>query len=927
MILRLFRTKLRFLIILAFAILFVIVTFFFIKINRHFSEAVIHSFHQDQIYLVKTLAAGMQQIINHLTQEITHMSALKDLHQDNPQAYERLFKDFYRIFTGRIDSIYKIDQNSQIQYVYPFIKEQIGKDMSNVKCVKDLFRTKKPTISKCFTTDGGAYVLAINYPIFANEKEKNMIGAIRCIIHMDTLTGSFLPIFRMQEKGTIWIIDQEGSIIYHPDPKLLLENYKDVIEGKSAKRENRRSEDQLISYQALKTGLEAWGINSFWGKGTELYAFTPLSIGSKKWLIGITTPYISLYNPIKNNNRNMFFLTLALFGIFSLGGYILHYSYKKRTLLETETEFLKKEVELEEEIKKERDKLHILFDSMADAVLVINDDYQVEFMNQAAISHFGGQIGKRCFQVLSGCDRPCSSCHLGDNDLSTELTLIHCRDTERKKWYEISAAPLATASKKNSLIEIIRDVTKEKELEQKLITSEKKYRTLVTHTNDLIMMQNFQGIVLFISESIENLLGYKIEEFYHKQFQQFLTENPINDPWRKEVHGPKDLQRRLQPHLLECITKYGDKVILEANESLVFNWDGQEKEIMGVYRDITERKRLEEQLLESERLRMLSLTKRFRFGEIIGKDLKMQEIYELVEAVSGSKATVLIQGESGTGKELVARAIHYQGSTPKSPFIGVSCSVLSESLLESELFGHVKGAFTGAFKDKIGRFELADGGALFLDEIGDMSLNLQTKLLRVLQEREFEKVGGEKTIKVNVRIITATNKDLKAEVAEGKFREDLYYRLNVVKIILPPLRERMDDLPLLATHFIEKFNQETGKDINDLSREAIRILAHYPWPGNIRELENVIEHAFVKCNKPTIQTRHLPKDLIDSKMGNIIQIGIKKNLPKDQIEKNILLNALEECDWNLITVMQKLSISRPTLWRRMKKYGLTKKSP
>jgi transcriptional regulator with PAS, ATPase and Fis domain len=262
----------------------------------------------------------------------------------------------------------------------------------------------------------------------------------------------------------------------------------------------------------------------------------------------------------------------------------------------------------------------------------------------------------------------------------------------------------------------------------------------------------------------------------------------------------------------------------------------------------------------------------------------------------------------------------------QKPFVGVSCSVLSENLLESELFGHVKGAFTGAIKDKTGRFELANGGTLFLDEIADMSLNLQTKLLRVLQEREFEKVGGEKTIKVDVRIIAATNKDVKEEVAKQKFRDDLYYRLKVVEIKLPPLRERIDDLPLIAMHFIEKFNQKTAKKITGFSREAMRILCRYSWPGNIRELEHVIEHAFVKCKGSTIQPVHLPPDVLNPPVDQVIKAGVMDGFSKDQIDKEVLLSILEECDWNLKVVMQKLDISRPTLWRKMKKYGLRKKT-
>ncbi|MCL6583383.1 MAG: sigma 54-interacting transcriptional regulator [bacterium] len=595
-------------------------------------------------------------------------------------------------------------------------------------------------------------------------------------------------------------------------------------------------------------------------------------------------------------------------------------------MLEAQTTFLMNKLKLEEKIKQERDNLYNLFHSMADAVLVINDEHIIEFMNQTAISYFEDQIGNQCFKFLCGHNQPCTFCPLLDIENSSQgQNIIHCQNTFKGRLFEIKAAPLIRDNQKKAIVEIVRDITKEKELEQKLLISEKKYCTLVSHSRDLILVQDLQGTILFVSESIEKIMGYQVDEVCFKPFRQFLTENPINDPWRKQIQDQEDLQRYLEPHLLECKTKHGGIILLEANESEIISQDSQEKQIMGIYRDITKRKRLEDQLLKLEKLRLSPLTRKFRCGEIIGRNPKMQEIYETIKDVSQSKATVLIQGESGTGKELVARAIHYQGLLASKPFIGVSCSVLSENLLESELFGHVKGAFTGAIKDKTGRFELANGGTLFLDEIADMSLNLQTKLLRVLQEREFEKVGGEKTIKVDVRIIAATNKDVKEEVARGRFREDLYYRLKVVEIKLPPLRERIDDLPLLAMHFIEKFNQKTGKKITGLSREAMRILFRHSWPGNIRELEHLIEHAFVKCKGLTIQPRHLPQDLLNPQVDQVIKVGMMEGLSRDQIDKEVLLSILEECDWNLKAVMQKLDISRPTLWRKMKKYGLSKK--
>ncbi len=919
-----YKKKLVFISILVFSFLFIFSLYLFIKVNRHFSKVMIDSYHQDQLHLIQTMASGMQRVIDQLHRELIHFSKQEKL-QSASADYMDLFQDFFRVFYGQINSIAKINLAREVEYVYPDIGEYHTKDMSTSVCVKEAFKTKNTTISKCFTTETGAYVLAINQPILIKEEKNEIVkGVIRCVIHLDTLTN-FLNIdagTTNVQKGMIWIIDQEGTIIYHSDTKFKLKKYENILADK--KQQMKISSEGLNSpYYLIKKGIQAFGIYPFWQNTEELFAMTPLKVGSKIWMIGTTTPYISIYSPIKKNNQHTFFLIITLFVIFSLGGLILHYLNKKKTILETQTTFLKKKVELEEEIKKERDRLNILLESMADSVLIINSNYQVEYMNQTAISNFGEQIGRRCFEVLRGCDRPCDTCQLNDKEQHPMTTTrFHCEDRKRNKWYEINAAPLQRDEQGKCLVAILRDVTRERELEEKLKNSEKKYRTLLTYTDDIIMVQSYSGKVLYVSQSIENILGYLPEEIYQKPFHSLFTENPINDPWREEIKSQADLQHHLQPHLIECKTKTREKIILEANESIVFDHDGPEKRLMGVYRDITERKRLEEQLLQSERLRLLSLTKRFRYRELIGKTPKMQEIYELIEAVSQSKATVLILGKTGTGKELVARAIHYQGPLAKGPFIGVNCAALSEGLLESELFGHERGAFTGALKNKVGRFELADGGTLFLDEIGEISLNVQTKLLRVLQEHKFERVGGEKTIKVNVRIIAATNKELYKEIQKGKFREDLFYRLNVVEIMLPSLSERIDDLPLLMTHFIEKFNQETGKKIQGSSRKTMNILSNYHWPGNVRELENVIEHAFVKCDQDLINPDHLPQIFTESKSGNIIKEGVKKGLVKDQIEKDILLNTLKKYDWNLPLVMEKLNISRTTLWRKLTKYNL-----
>jgi DNA-binding NtrC family response regulator len=310
------------------------------------------------------------------------------------------------------------------------------------------------------------------------------------------------------------------------------------------------------------------------------------------------------------------------------------------------------------------------------------------------------------------------------------------------------------------------------------------------------------------------------------------------------------------------------------------------------------------------------LQKRTQFHEsIVGKSAAMQEIYSLIEQCAGVQTTVLITGESGTGKELVAGALHYAGPRRDKPFVKVNCSALSENLLESELFGHVKGAFTGALKDRTGRFEMASGGTIFLDEIGDISPVIQQKLLRVLQEKEFERVGDSSPVQVDVRIVAATNKDLKALVAKGKFREDLFYRLKVVEIRIPPLRERREDIPLLVGFFLSGFSAEFGKQLTSLSAEAMQAVMEYPWPGNVRELRHALESAAVLCKGSEVALADLPAEVREYRPA-----ALPADLTTD--EASIILRTLKETKWNKAEVARILGISRQTLYRKLKELDI-----
>jgi len=349
-------------------------------------------------------------------------------------------------------------------------------------------------------------------------------------------------------------------------------------------------------------------------------------------------------------------------------------------------------------------------------------------------------------------------------------------------------------------------------------------------------------------------------------------------------------------------------------------------EVKIIIQNVLERKKLKS---ENTQLRR-ELKTQADFTQIIGRGEKMRKVLALVEKVADNKSNILITGESGTGKELIARAIHYNSGRRDEAFVTVNCSALPETLLESELFGHMKGAFTGAIGNKAGLFEVADNGSIFLDEIGETSLSIQVKLLRVLQEREFRRVGGTKDLKVDIRIIAATNQDLTKMIAEGRFREDLYYRLDVIPISLPPLRERREDIPLLADYFLKKFNRTLEKEIERLAPEAVSFLVNHEWKGNVRELENVIERAVALSSNPVLTLDDFSGSLPRSADQNPISFSIpEEGLDLEdyigRIEKQLLLKALNECHWVKKAAAKRLGLNFRSFRYRLQKYGIRRR--
>ncbi|MDD5434354.1 MAG: sigma 54-interacting transcriptional regulator [Nitrospira sp.] len=432
-------------------------------------------------------------------------------------------------------------------------------------------------------------------------------------------------------------------------------------------------------------------------------------------------------------------------------------------------------------------------------------------------------------------------------------------------------------------------------------------RIILNCISDGVLTIDLHGNIQYANKAMQELLGYPESALIGSRCEKFVQSNicASEDCILRRSLAKKEKISNYESFL---INKEGRRVPVNINTDILYDDAGNIIGIVEVFRDISQLKELKNRLTDV-----------FQFENIITKDRRMKEILSILPSVAQSKSTVLIQGESGTGKELIAKAIHNNSLRKDKPFIAVNCAAIPDTLIESELFGHVKGAFTGAHQDRVGRFELANNGSIFMDEIADMSLATQAKLLRVIQEEKFERVGGSKTISVDVRIIAATNKNLSKEVREGKFREDLFYRISVFPITLPPLRERKEDIPLLITHYIEKFDIEMEKKINNVSPQAMKVLLNYFYPGNIRELRNIIEHAFVCSRGNTILPEHLPGELVSIRE----HLGISPDGSSlNHVEKEWIVKVLEKSGWRYQEAAKLLGISRTTLWRKLKDYGI-----
>ncbi len=447
------------------------------------------------------------------------------------------------------------------------------------------------------------------------------------------------------------------------------------------------------------------------------------------------------------------------------------------------------------------------------------------------------------------------------------------------------------------------------------------WKTVVNTISDGIMIVNTSGAIVSVNKAFERMTGYPREELIGKPCKVMDCDackealQCGGDHWCYLFMAGSMGQRK-------CRIRRKDGTYIHAlkNAAILYDDEGNMIGAVGTVSDLSEIMERDSQLEAYRR----QLRSEDGFHGIIGTSPAMRRVFDLIENAADSDAAVIVYGESGTGKELVSKAIHDIGERKDQPFVKVNCASLTESLLESELFGHVRGAFTGAYKDRIGRFEKANRGDIFLDEIGDLPMSTQVKMLRVLEEKTIERVGTSTPISTDVRIISATNRDLLKLVEQGRFRKDFYFRINVIPIILPPLRERVDDIPLLAEYFFRKMSLKKGKAIEGIGNEAMELLVGYNWPGNVRELKSAFEYAFVTCQDSMIQPCHFPSTIYRGRKQ--AETSTRRNsFNLKEIEKQELLEALEKVDGNQSKAADLLGVSRVTVWNRMKRFGINSK--
>jgi len=564
----------------------------------------------------------------------------------------------------------------------------------------------------------------------------------------------------------------------------------------------------------------------------------------------------------------------------------------------------------------------LLIESLSDGLVVISPDGRIQHANRSFLDRSGHRlgeiVGRSCRDVVreSICGKGCPFAEVLETGLPVDRFDVGVLGGDGKEMSAcINFTPLKDASGAvTGVVEVIRDITKLKELKDNLKRSDSMYRrerikiqTILDNIPSGVYTVDPEMNLLSINPSLERITGYRADEVLGKKCKDVFRSDfcDAGCPLKRSMRTGETL-RGVEANLR---ARDGSVVPIVSSTAVLRDEEGVPIGGICTFRDQRE---VNQAPFPHGNVR--------EFQGMVSKNPRIHEVFDLIETVADSDANVVIEGESGTGKELVARAIHRLSARSEKPFLGVNCASLNENLMESELFGHVRGAFSGAVKDRIGRFEMAEGGTLLLDEISEIGPHLQAKLLRVIQEREYHRVGETRARRADVRIISATNRRLKQRIAEGSFRDDLYYRLNVVSIVLPPLRERKEDIPLLVRHFLHGPAERRGENHRDVSPLAMQTMLEYSWPGNVRELENAIERAKICRRGEVIDQAALPAEIRRGRAAP--RRGETPGGGAAETESERLKTAIASCGGNRTEAAARMGISRVTLWRKLKQLGI-----
>jgi two-component system response regulator HydG len=779
-------------------------------------------------------------------------------------------------------------------------------------------------------------------------------GLTLCTLKLDTLTQKFVAPIEHSEGGHALLIDNEFCILWSPDKSVFGNN---LLQESGGFPSFQRVLQRMHDGESGSAEYSFFQFDSSQKKYTNtrvenLIAFVPVKLGRVKWALGVWSPKKDARKLIQSAYVKQLFLVSLIIIITVIGSvYTIAISLRYTKTLENEVAVKTRE------FKESHQRLLTVLDSLDAGVYVADmESFEILFVNRSLREQFGDVSGKPCWQVLqTGQKGPCKFCTnkklLSPEGQPTGVHTWEFQNTINGKWYLNHDRAIRWMDGRWVRLEIASDITDRKLVEIELRQAHQEMGTFCQIIKEISAQRDLDTVSNFLIKELQTILKteHMILYIFSSDHSSLFKLSEGSTSIVKEPTALQTVAARMDglegvtiaprkpftpPLIPDSFPVNGRQTIIPLRGSNLVHGvfvvacpkdclceEDKLKLVALILEQVSGT--LKRAVLHEEEIRALQsrIEVTSEFSGIYGKDSKMQVIYKLIEDIAPTDATVLIQGESGTGKELVARAIHRNSLRQDKPFVVINCSAYPSTLLESELFGHEKGAFTGAVRRKIGRFEQAHDGTVFLDEIGEISLSAQIKLLRVLQTQKFERLGGEQTTSVNVRILAATNKDLLQEVKEGHFREDLFYRLNVIPINLPPLKQRRNDIPLLAEHFQRRFASGHGLKAQELSSEVMRRLLDYHWPGNVRELENTVEHAVVLSKGSRIQVSHLPSSLCEASVST--PAGSSDTTIVEN-EKKLLMSVLKECNWNKSRAAIRLGISRSTLYDKIKKYQVSK---